>query len=398
MNLYIDFFSALPQEGGVTYHGGGNYTRSVIRGLSELNKKDLNIIILAPKGFAMSKENEPELYNLYNVSYITVNHTPDFQDFKEGDIIYYPMLGYLRELREIVTIKRKYPNVKLCATLHDVRFLEYSPDKTEKYYENGIRRYIFPIYNIVVNIVLKKIIKGMALKKCLKSLDEIYTVSNYSMQSILKRNKNVKISWYYQMVYASKEIQTKRMIEGEYILFVSGARPVKNLAHALAGFYIYKKNNITSNIKLVITGMDQKKFINLCNMPGLDRELIKESTITIGYVSEEELASLYANAKFMLYTSRNEGFGLPILEAALYGKTSIASNITSIPEVLDAAVRYVNPIDNMDIAKEIEFLCDDKNLKQYENRIAESGYVLKQRMELEQKYFYEDLLRVWEGR
>ena len=327
-----------------------------------------------------------------------MKHTPDFQNVKEGDIVYYPMLGYLRELKEIVTIKQRHPDIKLCATLHDVRFLEYSPDKTEKYYENGIRRYIFPIYNIVINIVLKKIIKGMTLKKCLKSLDEIYTVSNYSMQSILKRNKNAKISWYYQMVYASKEIQAKRMIEEEYILFVSGARPVKNLAHALAGFYIYKKNNMSSSIKLVITGIDQKKFINLCNMPGLDRELIKESTITIGYVSEEELASLYANAKFMLYTSRNEGFGLPILEAALYGKTSIASNITSIPEVLDAAVRYVNPIDNTDIAKEIEFLCDDKNLKQYENRIAESRYVLKQRMKLEQKYFYEDLLRVQEGK
>lgn len=393
MNLYIDFFSALPQE-GVTYHGGGNYTRSVIRGLSKLDKKDLNIIILAPKGFTMSKENEPELYNLHNVSYITVNHASDFRDFKEGDIVYYPMLGYLRELKEIVAIKQRHPDIKLCATLHDVRFLEYSPDKTEKYYENGVRSYFFPIYNVVVNIVLKKIIKGIALKKCLKSLDEIYTVSNYSMQSILKCDKNIKISWYYQMVYASKEIYAKRRIEEEYILFVSGARPVKNLAHALVGFYIYKKNNMSSNIKLVITGIDQKKFINLCNMPGLDRELIKKSTITIGYVSEEELSSLYANARFMIYTSRNEGFGLPVLEAALYGKTSVASNVTSIPEVLDAAVRYVNPIDNMDIAKEIEFLCDDNNLRQYENRIVESSSVLKQRMKLEQKYFFEDLLRV----
>ena len=394
MNLYIDFFSALPQEGWINYHGGGNYTRSVIQGLSKLNKEDLNIVLLCPKGFIMSKENEPELYNLHNVSYITIKHTSYFPNFRNGDIIFYPMLGYLHELKEIATIKRRCPGVKLCATLHDIRFMEYIPDRTEKYYKNGLKRYVFPIYNFAVNVALKKVIKGLALKRCLKSLDEVYTVSNYSMQSILKYNKRIKISWYYQTIYSSKRIVSERIINEEYILFLSGARPIKNLAHALIGFSIYKKDNMFNRIKLVITGINQKQLFNLCDIPGVDKKLIKENTIVIGYVSNEQLASLYANSRFVLYTSRNEGFGLPILEAALYGKTCIASNITSIPEVLSSAVRYVNPTDDADIAKEIEFLCDDAHLKQYENRIVESSWLLKQRMKLEQRYFFEDLLRV----
>ena len=89
-----------------------------------------------------------------------------------------------------------------------------------------------------------------------------------------------------------------------------------------------------------------------------------------------------------------EGFGLPVIEAAIYGKTSIVSNVTSIPEVIGSAVRYVYPQNDSAIAHEIEYLCDDRNLNKYENRVKEAMIIIKQRMKLEENNFIEDLLEM----
>jgi len=57
----------------------------------------------------------------------------------------------------------------------------------------------------------------------------------------------------------------------------------------------------------------------------------------LGYV--DDLASLYRGASALVFTSRAEGFGLPILEAMACGTPVVAFSNTSVPEVAgDAAV------------------------------------------------------------
>lgn len=393
MKIYIDFFSALPLGGGVKFHGGGNFTRNVIAQLTDLYNKSIQVVILCPKWFEPSKESEPELYKNKNIIWKNVECVSASIEFEDGSILYYPMLGYLRDLKAIVKIREKNPNIKICATLHDVRFLQYTVDYTEKYYKRGIAKIIFPVKSFLIDNIVKKCLKRPALKKCLKSLDEVYTVSNYSMQQILSNVKKTKISWYYQ-TFNGARLQEISMdeLETDYILFVSGARPIKNLSHALLGFSQYKKLYPESNVVLVITGIGEETFENLCHLPKLDKEIVKRDTILLGYVSNEELASLYVNCRFVLYTSKNEGFGLPVLEAATYGKTCISSNVASIPEIIGAAVRYVCPTDDHAIAQEIAYLCNDENLKKYEKRVLEAMVVINQRMKLEQKNFIEDLI------
>lgn len=392
MNIYIDFFSALPQEGSIKFHGGGNYARSVINQLLDLGNRYIQVIILCPKWFEASNENEPLLYGNENIIWKNVECVSDAVEFEEGSILFYPLLGYLRDLKAIVKIRKKNPGLKICATLHDVRFLQYTVDYTEKYYNCGMAKVLFPFRSFLIDNIMKKSLKRPALKRCLKALDEVYTVSNYSMQQILLEAKKIKISWYYQKVNINKGQLFKEDRTINYILFVSGARPVKNLSHALLGFSQYKTMHPESDIVLMITGIDKETFNNLCYLPNLDKEIIKRDTILLGYVSSEELAKLYTNCRFVLYTSKNEGFGLPVLEAAVYGKTCVSSNIASIPEVIGTAVRYVCPTDDYAIAQEIEYLCDDEKLEKYEKRIADAMVILDQRMRLEQRNFIEDLL------
>ncbi len=64
-----------------------------------------------------------------------------------------------------------------------------------------------------------------------------------------------------------------------------------------------------------------------------------------GYVSDEELIWLYRNCFANLYPSFFEGFGLPVLEAMQWGAPTLASNATSIPEVLGGAGPLIVPSD-----------------------------------------------------
>lgn len=72
--------------------------------------------------------------------------------------------------------------------------------------------------------------------------------------------------------------------------------------------------------------------------------------------SDEGLAALYQHALFTVYPSLYEGWGLPVGEAAWFGKTCLTSNTTSLPEVCGSLVEYCDPDDIDDMTNKIEYL------------------------------------------
>jgi glycosyltransferase involved in cell wall biosynthesis len=57
----------------------------------------------------------------------------------------------------------------------------------------------------------------------------------------------------------------------------------------------------------------------------------------LGYVDDETLAGLYANATLFVLPSREEGFGLPALEAMASGTPVLVSDGGALPEVVGEA-------------------------------------------------------------
>jgi glycosyltransferase involved in cell wall biosynthesis len=55
------------------------------------------------------------------------------------------------------------------------------------------------------------------------------------------------------------------------------------------------------------------------------------------------LAALYQGCLFSVYPSLYEGWGLPVGESAWFGRLCLASNVTSVPEVLGEAADYFDP-------------------------------------------------------
>jgi glycosyltransferase involved in cell wall biosynthesis len=78
-----------------------------------------------------------------------------------------------------------------------------------------------------------------------------------------------------------------------------------------------------------------------------------------GRVNQAHLSALYTHAFALVYPSQYEGFGLPVLEAMACGCPVIASNTSSLPEVVGEAGILISPTRD-GICEAIAFLEDTK--------------------------------------
>ena len=70
---------------------------------------------------------------------------------------------------------------------------------------------------------------------------------------------------------------------------------------------------------------------------------LADKVVLVERPKDAQLAALYEASLFTVYPSRYEGWGLPVGEAAWFGKLCVASGITSIPEVMGDAADYFDP-------------------------------------------------------
>ena len=104
----------------------------------------------------------------------------------------------------------------------------------------------------------------------------------------------------------------------------------------------------------------------------LQEDLSLQQAVTIiPQATDADLAVLYQNCLFFVYPSLVEGWGLPIGEAALFGKYSVVSSSSSLPEVCGDLVDYVDPININECTQSIKrAVLDHDYRKHHENNIA----------------------------
>ena len=165
---------------------------------------------------------------------------------------------------------------------------------------------------------------------------KVITVSEFSKNEIKNWLKipDDKIVIIYNAVSESikKNLSKPSINYGKYILTVASLDPRKNIAMLVEA---YEQTGIENEIKLVLAGRSSPLF----NMKFSEKILSN----SVGYVSDEELVSLYENAIIFLYPSLYEGFGIPPLEAMSLGCPVILSDIPVFKEIFGDAACYVNP-------------------------------------------------------
>ena len=89
-----------------------------------------------------------------------------------------------------------------------------------------------------------------------------------------------------------------------------------------------------------------------------------DTVVCLGTVTDAQLVTLYRDAVALVYPSRYEGFGLPVLEAMACGTPVIASRAASIPEVLGDAGVLLGPDDVPGWAAAITRMIEDESMRE----------------------------------
>ena len=82
-----------------------------------------------------------------------------------------------------------------------------------------------------------------------------------------------------------------------------------------------------------------------------------------GFVSDQDLLSLYNACDVFVFPSFYEGFGLPVLEAMACGRAVACSNASALPEVADAAAILFDPCSTPEMTRAITDLVLDSELR-----------------------------------
>jgi glycosyltransferase involved in cell wall biosynthesis len=129
-------------------------------------------------------------------------------------------------------------------------------------------------------------------------------------------------------------------IEPPFVLWVGTLEPRKNLGKLLAAFALLP-SNFRQRVMLVLVG---KKGWGQRKMASSLRRLSKDCRVLLtGYVKEADLPYIYAAAQVLVFPSFYEGFGLPVVEAMAAGCPVIASNTSSLKEVVGSAGITLDP-------------------------------------------------------
>lgn len=137
-------------------------------------------------------------------------------------------------------------------------------------------------------------------------------------------------------------LATLGLTHGQYLLAVGTLEPRKNLQLALRAFMALAPT-VRKQFPLVLVGM---KGWHASELEQQLTPLVNAGeVIQLGYLSRDDLVKVVAGAWSLVYPSIYEGFGLPPLEAMACGVPVIASDVSSIPEVVGATGLLIDPQD-----------------------------------------------------
>jgi len=155
---------------------------------------------------------------------------------------------------------------------------------------------------------------------------------------------------------------TMHRIDRRYALFVGTLEPRKNLCRILEA-YSHLSIDTRENLLLIIAGGQGWRLGDLRRL--ITRLGIELTVRLTGYVTDDELAQLYANAHFLVMPSIYEGFGFPIIEANAMGIPVLTSNTSSMPEIAGNAALLVDPHDVSALTSAMWTLANDENLHRH---------------------------------
>lgn len=153
------------------------------------------------------------------------------------------------------------------------------------------------------------------------------------------------------------EVRTKYQLPERYFLFIGTLQPRKNIERIIQAFGQWQSQSGNNQTALVLAGAKGWLF---------DEAWLShaENVILTGYIDDGDKGALLAGAIALIFPSLYEGFGFPVIEAMHCGTAVVASNTSSLPELVAEAGLLVNPKDVTAIATAMKRYSEDEALRQ----------------------------------
>ena len=163
-----------------------------------------------------------------------------------------------------------------------------------------------------------------------------------------------------------QHVLERYQLKDPFVLYSGKIRPHKNLHRLIEAFAVLKSDLADDerykNLKLIIIGdeLSKHQYLRLTVI----RSGAQQDVRFFGFVPYPILRVFYQSAELFAFPSLYEGFGLPPLEAMANRTPVLASNTSSLPEVLEDAAVLVNPENVFDIARGMKAILMDGPLRQ----------------------------------
>ncbi len=157
-----------------------------------------------------------------------------------------------------------------------------------------------------------------------------------------------------------RKVRLEYGLPEKLILFVGALKPRRNVFRLVNAYALLKKRKPISH-RLVITGVggpSSKQILTTVAKLGLEKEVV-----FLDYVPKEVLPVIYNLADLFVYPSLYDGFGLPSLEAMACGTPVIASNVSSLPEVVGDAGLQIDPYNVEEMSEAMWRVLSDDGLR-----------------------------------
>ena len=165
--------------------------------------------------------------------------------------------------------------------------------------------------------------------------------------------------------------------ENEYYYTVSQLIPHKNLETIIEVMKQIKERKVDLPCRLLISGVNGESKDRLMKQIQ-EKDLEHEVTLT-GFIDNAERNALYKYSRAFLFPSVFEGFGMPPIEAMLFGTIVITTDRACIPEVTQNKANYVE--DPYDVEEWIHVM------KSPVNRIQEMDFEVYDQIKITKQYY-----------
>ena len=193
-------------------------------------------------------------------------------------------------------------------------------------------------------------------KKAFEKADLIIAISQSTKNDLcriypqINPNKVSVVNMGVSDIFWHKHRQIPSQLKPYFIYVGPRNYPYKNFNLLLD---VFKENKFYDDFDLVVIGGEKDLF-----------QAKKYDWVIHRFCTDQELASFYSGAMALIYPSLYEGFGIPPIEAMAAGCPVIASNTSSMPEVIGDAGFLFNPKSKDDLADKMKEVVNSGILRQ----------------------------------